>query len=255
MHPDLIAVGAGNLTWLVREDCAPSVPLLKDPDHFLSRRELLIKDSATVTIGRVPPNSSADKTLILRRLNYRKWRHCFRDFFRPSRARMAMLRGLELESAGIPTARSLAVTEVRRCRWPVRAYLITEEVPKALSIGWVIRQRPKAVPVLTRNLAAVLAKLHNAGFSHRDLKPSNILVSGDNEVTLIDLDAVRRFKAVPKRRALQDLARLAQGMDGFAGISALLYGRFLEHYCRLRGLDWQHWWRNLRASPRNELMR
>ena len=248
MRPELIAVEAGGLTWLVREDSAPSVTLLRDPEHYLAQRELLIKDSAIVTISRVPAASPSDKRLVLRRLNYRNWRHCLRDFFRPSRAMMAMVRGLELEAAGVPTPRPLAVAEVRRCRWPRRAYLVTEEVPQALGIGWVIRQKPKTIPTLSGKLAAALAKLHDAGFSHRDLKPANILVSGDNEVTFIDLDAVRKFGTLPEGRALEDLTRLGRGLDGFPGISALLYGRFLKHYCRLRGLNWQHWWGLLRAS-------
>ena len=166
-----------------------------------------------------------------------------------------MLRGLDLEAAGVPTPRPLAVAEVRRCRWPVRAYLVTEEVPEALSIGWVVRQKPNRVPELSRKLAAALAKMHDAGFSHRDLKPANILVSGDGEVTFIDLDAVRRFKTLPECRALEDLTRLARGLSGFPGISALLYARFLKHYCRARGLNWKHWWRLFRASRPDGLMR
>jgi len=242
-----IKVRVGRFTWIVREDSAPCASLLKDPDQHLTTPELLIKNSDIVTIGRVPPTSPKDKRLILRRLNYRNWRHQLRDFFRPSRAKMAFVRGLALEAAAVPTPRALAVAEVRRLRWPIRAYLITEEVPDALNIGWVIRRKRAVLADLTLNLAAALAKLHASGFSHRDLKPSNILVHGNNEIAFIDLDAVRQYPRLPETRAVDDLVRLAQGLFGSPGISALLLARFLRHYCRLRTLDCQRWWSLLRA--------
>jgi tRNA A-37 threonylcarbamoyl transferase component Bud32 len=221
--------------------------LLERPDGYLSRGELLIKNSDNVTIARVPAASASDKGLILRRLNYGNLRHRLRDLFRSSRAGLAMRRGLALEMAGVPTPRALAFCEIRRFRWPMRAYLITEEVSDALNLGWVIRTRRGVAPELNRNVAIVLAKLHAAGFSHRDLKPSNILIHGKHEVTLIDLDAVRRFKRLPDRRAVDDLVRLAHGLNGFPGITALLSARFLKHYCRSRGFDCKLWFRLLRA--------
>jgi tRNA A-37 threonylcarbamoyl transferase component Bud32 len=248
----LVAVGAGSFNWLVREDGVPGVSLLQDPDSYLGRPELLIKNSDIVTIGRVPPASATDRGLILRRLNYRNWRHRLRDLFRPSRAKMAMMRALALEAAGVPTPRALAVAEVRRFRWPVRAYLITEEVPDAFGIGWIIRRDKRVPGELPRKLALALAKLHEAGFSHRDLKPSNILVYNQDEVAFIDLDAVRQFKRLPDTRAMDDLVRLGRGLSGFPGISALHLARFLRHYCRSRGRDSQQWWALLKRQLTDE---
>ena len=147
-------IKVGNLTWLARQ----SLPILENPESFLNDPSRFIKSSRVVTIARVPPN------LILRRLNYGKPLHRLRDIFRPSRAVRALIASTWLEQAGIPTPRALAAAEVRCCRWPKTAYLITEEISNARTLASLFSAKqkiPAAVPEL-------IARLHNQGLSHRD---------------------------------------------------------------------------------------
>lgn len=46
-----------------------------------------------------------------------------------------------------------------------------------------------------RQLVGAIEYLHQVGVCHRDIKPSNILVSKENEVTLVDFNVARRRKA------------------------------------------------------------
>src|SRR5688572_1240736 len=171
-------IKVGNFTWLARQ----SLPILENPESFLNDPSRFIKSSRVVTIARVPPN------LILRRLNYGKFIHRLRDLFRPSRAIRALIASTWLEQAGVPTPRALAAAEVRRMRWPVAAYLVTEEIPNARTLAFLFSAKQKIPP----GLPELIARLHNAGLSHRDLKWTNILFDEKGAPWLIDLDGIRR---------------------------------------------------------------
>jgi tRNA A-37 threonylcarbamoyl transferase component Bud32 len=139
---------------------------------------------------------------------------------------------LALEQAGVATPRVVAVGVHRWIRWPVRAYLIIEYVPDAVTLdhflghGWPSK--------LVYPLADLVARLHAHGFSHRDLKATNVLVDRHHRPWLIDLDGVRDYGRLPDARAVLDLARLAQDLvvrNIPPGRSAL---RFLGRYCQQR---------------------
>ena len=240
MKPELVTIRAGGLKWTVRKDLQPARSLLEDPDRCFSLPEAIIKDSGNVTIGRAGTN------LIVRRLNYGKRAHKLRDTFRVSRARQAFRYGLLLEASGIATPRVIAVAEERQLRWPVRAYLITEEVPGRRTLAWFVWTGKRMPPQTIREVASLLARLHDSGLSHRDLKPSNILIDDNLKPFLIDLDAVRSFKRLPASRAKSDLLRLAQGLADVPAASPQALMRLLREYCRLRHIQsWREWWEEI----------
>lgn len=277
MKPEFVTIQAGGLKWTVRKDLQIDRRVLENPDLCFSQPDAIIKNSATVTIARhakgARPSSGAamssvrnarhssggsdqanvaapedERTpvmpaLIVRRLNYGKRPHQVRDVFRPSRARQAFRRGLLLEAAGIATPRVIAVAEKRRVRWPVRAYLITEEVSGAQTLAHFVWKGKRMPPQTIRVIASLLARLHDSGFSHRDLKPSNILIDENLKPFLIDLDAVRAFKRLPSSRARRDVLRFAQGMAALPAASPRALVRLLHHYCRARNIEnWRAWW-------------
>jgi serine/threonine protein kinase len=235
-------VGSGH--WLVR--CLPPDAslraVLEHPDAFMLDPAMFFKHSRNVTVARLPRPGKPG--WVLRRLNYGKLAHRLRDYFRPSRARRALQMGLRLEQARIATARVLAAGERRRLRWPIRAYLLMEEIPNATTLRALLEQKhPQLLPAL-RRLARVLAQLHDAGFFHRDLKPTNVLFDDQLRPHLIDLDGVRRICFRARSRAVADLTRLAQDVSIGAAVPVRQAVLFMKTYCQRRELDdWRWWWR------------
>jgi len=117
---------------------------------------------------------------------------------------------------------------------------VTESLP-ALS-G---REQSAWLASRSRQLASILRRFHACGFDHRDLKLANLLVSrslGDPRVWLLDLDGVRRWRRLPRQRAVQNLARLEVSCRVQGVTSASLRLRFLQHYLAGSGEDWREWW-------------
>lgn len=242
--PEIISRRAGKVRWTLRAVAADALldTVLENPDSFLADPALHFKNSRNVTVARIP---RTEKTgWVLRRLNYGKRLHRLRDSLRPTRAHRAFNNGLQLEEAGVPTARVLAAGEVRRLRWPLRSYLLTEEIPGAVTLTELLRQKHSQSRLAVRRLAGVLTRLHDGGFSHRDLKATNVLFDDQLQPHLIDLDGVRRIRFAARSRAVADLARLSRDITFGPAVSPRLAVLFLKTYCRSRGLaDWRWWWR------------
>jgi tRNA A-37 threonylcarbamoyl transferase component Bud32 len=234
-------VQEGPRTWLVRIALvSPEIlQLLEDPDSFLEREAVIRKKGSECLIG-------TGRGVALKRFHTRRWLSRFKDIFRPSRAARACRRASQLELAGIPSPRPLATCTVRRFGMVLRSYLLMEEVPAAIHLfEWSGDKR-----IAIHSLAQCVGRLHAAGFSHRDLKETNIVFNAAGQVTLLDVDGVRCMKAVPRRRALADLARLIRGAARHHLLSKPDRVRFLQTYCATRGqADWKQWWLDLQTKP------
>jgi tRNA A-37 threonylcarbamoyl transferase component Bud32 len=237
----------GSLIWTLRTDQPPTWwrAVLADPEAWLRDPSRHFKNSRNVTLARVPSPAPGQPGLVLRRLNYGRWRHRFCDTFRPTRAHRAFHSARALEAAGLPVARPLAVADLRRGRWPVHAYLLSQEIENARTLAqWAHPTRPWSHS-LVATLADLLARLHEAGFIHGDLKATNVLITTAELPWLIDFDGVRQFTRVPRARAAKDLARLMTGSVEAGGkASAFTAARFLKLYCASRHRDdWREWCR------------
>jgi tRNA A-37 threonylcarbamoyl transferase component Bud32 len=232
-------LSAGKLRWKIRGDIRLETisHVLDDPEGALLDRSLYFADYPLATIARVPPRSPGGVRLVLRRLNYGRFRHRLRDFFRPSRAQRAFAASLGFERAGVTTPRALAAAEVRSLRWPKRAYLITEEVTDAKTLCAVRREVCGIPRQLVHHLAKLIGRMHEAGFSHRDLKHSNVLIDPNLQPFLIDLDGVRRYSKLPAERAIKDLAVFSRELRARPRMLLWAGARFLKHYCRYRGME------------------
>ena len=227
---------AGGLRWSVRLHLLPREfrALLQDPDTFLADPAKRLAHSELITMSSLTDPRGGEPKLILRRLNYGPWRHRLRDIMRPTRAERAFKHGVAMELAGVPTPRVVAVGVDRRWRWPVRAYLLREFVASAQTLGQLLARQGRLTWKQIRQLADIMARLHQAGFTHRDLKASNILFSAQGEPCFIDLDGVRRHRVVSRGRAIDDLTRLAREFLSKGLPAAAPW--FLKHYCSRRGL-------------------
>ncbi len=141
----------------------------------------------------------------------------------PSRAatEWRTLRGLAAD--GLDVAEAVAVGEERRLGVLRRAVLVTRDVGPAERLdAWLAAAAQAARESAIRALAAVLARLHDAGWYHRDFHPGNILVrrspagpSPDDAPRLVLLDlhkAVKLPTATPRRARIRDAAQLAHAL-------------------------------------------
>ena len=183
-HRDLVKrvvhFRSGKLRWHVHPlaDLAALKPLLERPDDFLKEPKWLLKDSELVTLGRTAPFFPGEpRHWILRRLNYGSLLHRVRDAVRPSsRALRAFRFGLALEQAGIATPRGLAAVEQRAFGWPVKGFLLTEEIHPSVNLFEYLRQHRRLPRVLLVRLAEMIARLHDQGLSRRDMKGTYMLL-------------------------------------------------------------------------------
>lgn len=247
----------GRIAWTTRADVPAAWwrTILANPDAHLADPAAYLKHSRNVTVARIPAAEPGQANLVLRRSNYGRWEHRLKDVFRGSRAQRAFRAALALEHAGLPVASALAVGELRRLRWPTRAYLLSLEVSDAVTLARYLAG-PGGVPRgIEEELARLLGRLHEAGFTHRDLKASNVLVQAAGKPWLIDYDGVRSYRQVPLSRAVRDLARLAAGIIEAGGRCTLpMVVRFLQGYCATRGLsDWREWYRATARRVRSRL--
>jgi hypothetical protein len=212
----------------------PIRPLLEQPEEHLAAASFYYKETELITLGRLGPFSPNGPHLLLRRLNYGRLSHRLRDWFRPSRAQRAFRWGLALEAAEVRTPRVVAASEDRHWRMPLRAFLLTEEVPGARNLTEYLEQPGSGLVGFADRLGAVIGRLHQAGFSHRDLTGSNILVDREEQPWVIDLDGVRRLLPVGLHRAARDLSRLSPWVGKHSDLLPCNEGRFLKAYCRAR---------------------
>lgn len=119
----------------------------------------------------------------------------------------------ELAAAGIPTPRIVFVAWRRIAGW-VRGEIGSELVPGARDASDILfgaEELPPEWPALVDDIAGLVRRLHAAGVLHRDLNLRNFLIATDGQVSILDLDKVRRFPgglpAGLRRRNLDRLVR------------------------------------------------
>jgi tRNA A-37 threonylcarbamoyl transferase component Bud32 len=201
---------------------APAEPLKRDP---VPRSTYLVR-------AHLPEHPT---TFIIKRYRSKNLWDSVKDLFRPSRARRAFERAFLLQQHNIPTATPIAAGEKRCCRWLRESYLISAEIPNVCTL-WDAKRTtkdPRQTRLFVRELAATMARLHDAGFSHSDPNLANFLVCGDDgrspRLVVIDLDNVRPCRRVSLRRAAKDLRRLLR-----VRISPRERLWFVAQYCRAR---------------------
>jgi tRNA A-37 threonylcarbamoyl transferase component Bud32 len=221
----------GGLRWHVRLPLlTPSAKkILLDPDGFLSETAHILKPGRTSTVGR-------GDGVVLKRFNFRKPFSLVKDLGRPSRARKAYQQAYHLELAGIPTARCIATADRRICGFLWQAYFLMEEIPGAIDLGTVLRSGCHLEAGLIDQVAELVARLHEEGFSHRDLKESNLVFGNNGVLHVLDLDGLKFVKQLSERRAALDLLRLARAAEIYPAVTRHQRFRFLVKYCRDRRL-------------------
>lgn len=229
----------GDMVWTLHGDAM--VPRLKaileNPDHALQHRGEILKSTSAVTVWR-------DGPFVLKRWAPRTVRALVKDIFRKSYAHRAFSKACRLQSSGISTAVPLAAGDRRTYGILRSSYYLMEGIRAASHLA---EQRGRNNKVIYE-VARLLGRLHDTGFTHRDLKPTNLLFDPEGRAYLIDLEGLRTMQEVSDAQAVGDLSKLARRMIELATLSPSDAATFLEHYCSFRGRhDRGWWWREIRA--------
>ncbi len=189
-----------------------------DPDMLLTRIDCrLLKLQRKVMVGRVATPAG---TLYVKRYNVFAWRIGLGSIGRASPARRAWRAAEALEARGFAVPDRIVAVEHRTAGILRRSFLVTREVPDAVTADqrWtaMLHEAPgptrrRARRALARALGALFRRLHDAGVYHSDLKDVNVLVRGPGdrpECVLLDLESVHLAAgAVPAAGEEPDAAR------------------------------------------------
>jgi tRNA A-37 threonylcarbamoyl transferase component Bud32 len=160
----------------------------------------------------------------------------------------------ELELARLLAERGVSATPVLAAAWGKGVeWVASEEVaPACAGDEWHVRELGRgaggldAIRHASRELARLLAKLHDAGVVHRDMHCGNVLVRTDAlraKLVLMDLHSARASCRVSRRARAMNLAQLCYDRTHLTSRTERL--RFLRDYLRfsgakgtLRGWEW-----------------
>lgn len=147
---------------------------------------------------------------VIKRYNLKGFGHWLRRCWRPSRAWHSWRNAQRLVLWGLPTPRPVALLESRLGWLRGRAFYVSEHVPgESLGAVLAVASPTRRVALLER-LCRLLTDLARLNLSHGDLKVTNLLVDQENNLMLLDLDAMRRHRrrSAFRRAFARDLARL-----------------------------------------------
>lgn len=188
---------AGGLRWRVETDAVERVreAICERLDTLEDRPgTVLIKRNLVRAVFRVPLDDGS--AVVVKRYNVRGPYDWVKYTFRESRALAEWRVGRGLDAVGVPTAVPLAMAE-RRDPVLLDAALITREIPDARHLNAYMEEELAAPSVaraaLLVQLAALVRRMHEAGFVHNDLHGGNLLVTGPAataQIHVIDLHSV-----------------------------------------------------------------
>ena len=123
-------------------------------------------------------------------------------------------------AADVPTLRLAAWGEQRPRPWAIESFLVSEELPDAVPLDDLLRDRYgdaltgesfRAKRRLIERAALLVARFHRADLNHRDLYLCHLFVGRADErsLWLIDLQRVQRRRRLRRRWLVKDIAQLA----------------------------------------------
>jgi serine/threonine protein kinase len=259
-HPEFVLEKHGSLSIrVVRALVQRLIPnVVSDPDYFFDLPGCeIIKDQRKIKVARVRIEIHGDvKTVFVKRYNAFSWRYRFTSFFRSSGAVRSLNGAAILAGSGIRTLRPLAAVESRSWGMLNRSFFLSEEIEgsKTVDAYW----QEELVPVkgkegmqrrkrFLRAMGELFRSLHKQGLYHNDLKDANILVCPDlpsnaERFYLVDLEDIRRYRRLNRRRQVKNLVQLNRSLGPYLRSTDKL--RFLASYLgplfgnRIHKRDW-----------------
>jgi len=188
-----------------------------------------------IRIPESPSEGSVDSAVVLKEFGWRSPLHRLARSWTGSKAIRSFRTAVVLQEAGAATPRPLIAWDRKGGGAGQKSYLITEEIPGAVTLRQLLKNPPlfeKEKTTLLAELARLVGRIHDAGIWHRDLTIGNFLVSpkpiGGNRIFIIDLSRSVHLSRVPLPIRFMDLARMKL-LD--------LWPEFFAAYCAGRP-DW-----------------
>ena len=217
---------------------------LDDPDHFFDLPGCkIIKDQKKIKVGLVKIKIQGKlRTIYIKRYNAFSWRYRFGSLFRASGALRSLRGAAILSDSDIGTARPLAAVDSKSWGMLNRSFFLSEEIEngKTADVYWrehLLAAKGKEGAGRRRRflqrLGTLFRSLHQQNVYHNDLKDANILVrsessGGDEQFYLLDLEGIRRYRRLNRRRRIKNLVQLNRTLGKVVRATDKL--RFLEGY-------------------------
>jgi tRNA A-37 threonylcarbamoyl transferase component Bud32 len=255
----------GDISWRVRSDAAPVLfnsSGLRLQDWLRSGQASIVKHGPHRTVYRV---QLGPRSIYIKHHRVPNTGAMLSQWVQSSRGRRELNCIERATAAAIPTLEPLALGEQHKAGMVLENYLVTEGIADVQPLDRFIQEtlqllpssrRGKILRNLTDELAALVAKLHEAGVLHPDLHSGNVLVrlleDDSLRVFLIDLQEAESCRTASWRRSRRDL--LAFGLFFFTTVRAVDRARFLRRYLELRpGLNVS--WKTLAPGLADDLRR
>ncbi|OQY21110.1 MAG: hypothetical protein B6I37_09265 [Desulfobacteraceae bacterium 4572_35.2] len=179
---------------IFRRDIDPDllVALQADPDKLMARGKML-KDGNSATVVAV---EIANKSWVIKRYNIKNWWHALKRCWRPTRAWTSWGNAHRLSISQIKTPQPVAMIEKRFGPLRFGGYYVCAEVvaPNACEYLLDPQLKSKTKEVVKEEFVSIFKVLQQLKISHGDFKGTNFLIQ-DNEIWLIDLDAMSEFRS------------------------------------------------------------
>jgi len=152
-----------------------------------------------------------------------------------------------LGKMGLRIPQVVGYGEQRFCGAVINTYMITEEIPEAMGVDFVVHKWISEQPVegqhalkeeLISSIASAVKTMHENGFEHHDLFLRNLIVAEQNMSNLYVFDCPRAYRwpsFIMKRRRKIDLATLDAGAT--VAFSPMQRMRFLHKYLGCKRLS------------------
>lgn len=221
---------------------------LTDPESWLNAPSTKVIKRGRNTLAKVSwPGGGSD--LFLKVFPVKGLRGALQSGWRESKARKGWRKAAALMARGFATPVPRLALEQRRGGRLVASALWVDWTEgrqlRAFLKPW--RHRPRAAEetaachAMLGRVAEYLRRLHDAGVIHRDFGGGNVLISGDGEFTLIDINRAWLFDGpAPWRARFLDLERVHLHPDDRPV--------FFRAYCRSEAERAQHGPRYLRRA-------
>ena len=239
--PEHLFVKAGSSSlWLAPALAGETeIDLLADPDLLFARPGCeLIKDQKKIKVARLRLEiRGGARSVYLKRYNAFSWRYRLGSLWLPSGAGRSWAGASLLLKAGFHTGLPLAAVECRSWGMLTKSFYLSEEIPASntADLYWREGLVPLGGPAGFRRrrsflklLAGLFGALHRRSIYHNDLKDANILVcSGnggfDESFYLLDLEGIRRYRRLNRRRRIKNLVQLNRTLGRFLRKPERLY--------------------------------
>lgn len=215
-----------------RSYCQPEfLSFIQNPESAFSRQDAtMLKNGRSSTVIRVTMDG---RDLVVKRYNMKNIWHWLRRCLRDTRAKKCWRIAQKLQMFGINTAKPVAYIESKYLGLRGKSYFITECVDGE-DIGVYLRHCETDSAKqngMIKQVCELFAGLKRIAITHGDLKASNLLVNGDDEPVLIDLDGAREHSSINmlQRTSRKEWQRFLKNFDGLPALKEkFTYGTFAK---------------------------